>query len=421
MNPIALVLQAALGCAVLTLGLGKLIGHPRLRAAFVRLRLPAWLRLALGAVETVLGAALLISVVQPILAFPAAALVALISTGAVGIHLLRGRQGGWPVPATLLLAALGVAGLQPLGLRIMALPVAKSLPLAAAPEFKVLTAFPPGVWLESLVVAPDGAIFLTANQGLDLMTGDRANAMGKVVRRAPDGSLTTVLALPERSVAGALALDQAGALYLTSLGDVPGVWRIADGQAARLADLPPDAWPNGLSIGPDGQLYVADSRLGRIWRVDPTSGAVSIAVEDDLLRPRPFVALAPGANGVGFRGDEMIVTVSDRAMVLGFRIAGDGSFALPVVLATGIPGDGLAIDAAGTLHVTTHPYDSVVRIAEDGTETLVATGEQGISGASDAAFGTGATDTGTLYVTTDGGAFGGKRDAAGLLVALRLR
>jgi sugar lactone lactonase YvrE len=159
--------------------------------------------------------------------------------------------------------------------------------------------------------------------------------------------------------------------------------------------------------------------LGRIWQVNPATGEVKIAIEDPLLAPRPFVSLAPGANGLGFRGDALIATVSDRALVLRFPREGD-SFGPAETLASGIPGDGFAVDKDGALFITTHPYDTVVRIGPVGQESTVATAVHHVAGASDAAFGPIPGGGVGLFVVTDGGAFAGNTDAEGSLVALDL-
>jgi sugar lactone lactonase YvrE len=364
---------------------------------------------------------MLASLAQPILAFPVAVIMAALAAGAVCLHVLRGTRRGWRVPAGLFVLAVAAGVAQPLALRVIALPSARALPVDRVAGAEVLATFPPGLWLESLAVAPDGTIYLAANMGLDLLTGDRTHAVGQVLRRGPDGVEEVLLTLPQGVAAGGLALDAEGTLYLAALGRVPGITRVVAGQGAPLADLPAGAWPNGMAFGPDDKLYVADSALGRIWRVDPASGAVAVAVDSEHLRARPWIALAPGANGVAFDGGDLIVTVSDRATVLRFARGADGSFAAPEVLMSGVPGDDLAIDQTGVLYVTTHPYDTVVRIATDGSAAIIAGAGQSITGATDAAFGTRPGDTGTLYVTTDGGAFAGNPDAAGRLVALRLR
>ena len=69
------------------------------------------------------------------------------------------------------------------------------------------------------------------------------------------------------------------------LPDRPQVGR--DGGAQP---LPPEAAPNGITLGPDGDVYVADSLLGRVWRVPAGGGDAVVWVENDLLAPRPFLA-----------------------------------------------------------------------------------------------------------------------------------
>jgi sugar lactone lactonase YvrE len=209
---------------------------------------------------------------------------------------------------------------------------------------------------------------------------------------------------------------------MTGQGARLGVWRLgADGQGELFARLPKGAWPNGLTVGPDGQLYVADAAMGVIWRVDPTSGAVSQAVVSDALRARAFIALAPGANGLHFFGRDLYVTVSDAAKVLKFKLAQDGQFGSPSVFADGIPGDDFAIDDEGTLYITTHPFNTIVRVTQAGQRSIVADASHGVTGATDAAFGVLPGDRDTLYVATDGGAFSGDAKARGTLVALQVR
>lgn len=61
--------------------------------------------------------------------------------------------------------------------------------------------------------------------------------------------------------------------YLRSHGNSPAIRKIsAGGQASKLTELPPGAWPNKLEIGPDGMLDSPDSAPGTAWRIDPHSG-----------------------------------------------------------------------------------------------------------------------------------------------------
>lgn len=166
-------------------------------------------------------------------------------------------------------------------------------------------------------------------------------------------------------------------------------------------------------------LYSADSALGLIWRIDPTTGHAEHAVVSPLLRARPLISLAPGANGIHFRGRDMFVTVSDSTSLLRFAMQQDGTFSSPSVVATGIPGDDFAIAPDGSIYITTHPYNTVVRVAQDGSRSIIADARQNIVGSTDAAFGRTPQDSDTLYIVSDGGDFQGGRSARAALIALQ--
>jgi sugar lactone lactonase YvrE len=214
-----------------------------------------------------------------------------------------------------------------------------------------------------------------------------------------------------------IAFDGDGRMFMTGQGSQLGVWRFtADGQGELFAKLPRGSWPNGITVGPDKQLYVADAALGLVWRIDPNTGAAERAIESDALRARRFIALAPGANGLHFFGRDLYVTVSDAAEVLKLTL---GKFGALSVFAAGIPGDDFAIDDQGTLYITTHPFNTIVRVTQSGQRTVIGNATQGIVGATDVAFGVMPGDRDTLYVATDGGAFSGDLKARGTLLALK--
>lgn len=422
MNIITISLQFITGLAFLALGGAKLLGISKVRDNFARLRLPRWLRWTAGVLEVLGGAAMLTSIAQPFLAFFAAVLLAGILLAAVFTHIVRGPREGWPVAAGLLLVVTAIGGLQPLGLRVLALPKADVLPIEPVADATVLKTFPAGMWFESVKVAPDGTIFLSAIEGLDLQTGDKTKVHAQIIALSPDGMERVFHELPKGATAGALAFGPDGVMFMVGDGAACGVWRFTrDGKGELFAKLPEGSWPNGMDLGPDGKLYVSDSVLGLIWRIDPVSGAVEKAIEHDELRRRPFIALAPGANGLHFYGRDLFIAVSDAGKLLKLPLASDGKLGKPKVVATGVPGDDFAIDPQGVLYVTTHPYNTIVRITPDGTRTVIADAKDGVSGATDAAFGVRPGDTRTLYVATDGGAFAGNPQARGTLVALRLK
>ncbi|WP_423141791.1 SMP-30/gluconolactonase/LRE family protein [Parablastomonas sp. CN1-191] len=413
-------LEAAIGLALLVLMYGVMFRRP-------------WIRLVAEPVATSIGARAgiavalglaaffaLAAIFVPFLAFFAATLmVAVTATLGLTVRLAKGRLSLLLVISTLG-AALGMAALQPLGLKVLLLPKADELPYKPVPS-TVIKTYGPGVWFEGVSAGPQGTLYLAANRDLDFTVAKYyRRAQGQVVAREPDGAEHILLTTPRGSTAGVIAIAPDGTLYMTSNGGQPGLWRLTPGgTAAKFARLPRGAWPNGLDFGPDGMLYAADSALGQVWRIDPHTGRSEIALRDRKLAARRLIALAPGANGLHFVGRDMTVTVSDSTEVLRYRLKDDRQFSQPVLIARGVPGDDFAVGPDGSLFITTHPYDTIVRVAPDGHRTTIADHRQQIVGATDATFGRSAHDRSTLYVVTDGGAFTGGPHTRGALVALK--
>ncbi|MEQ7874918.1 hypothetical protein ABDK56_13050 [Sphingomonas sp. ASV193] len=393
------------------ISLRGLLGHLP-KSAIVRFSSAAFV--ALAAVLMLAASAI------PFLAFFAASL----SLAALALLHLVARFAtarlGLPIALALAAGSLAVAGLQPLGLKVLLLPKAAALPIQRAPS-RTVKVYEAGVWFEGIAAGADGTLFLSANRGLDFSDLKYyRRASGEVIARSPDGSERSIFRTPVGATAGVIAVGPDGALFLTSNGDEPGIWRIgANGDARKITRLPKGAWPNGLDFGPDGMLYTPDSNLARVWRINPKTGAAAIALQDRRLAARPFISLAPGANGLHFSGQDMIVTVSDSTEVIRYRLAKDGTFGPAVVIARGIPGDDFAVGHDGSLFITTHPYNTLVRVTPGGERTIIADAEQNIVGATDAVFGRGAGDRETLYVVTDGGAFTGGPSTRGALVAVQ--
>lgn len=355
----------------------------------------------------------------PFVAFFAAciALASSVPLAVNAVHLKTKRA--WALPALMAVGSLGVAIAQPLGLKVLALPKAADLPFNPVSS-KVIKTYDEGLWFEGIGSAEDGTLYLSGNRGLDFSRVDYYHhAHGELIARNPDGSERVVFRTPRGLSAGVPLVTGDNAIYLTSHGDTSYIWHIdAGGKALKLAQFPYGAWPNGLDIGPDGMLYTPDSALGVIWRVDPKSGHVEVALRDHALQARPFVSLAPGANGLHFKGHGLLVTVSDRTTVLTYVMDNQGQFGTASVIASGIPGDDFAVGHDGSLFITTHPYNTLVSVSPVGERTIIGKMEQHIIGATDAVFGKTVRDRNTLYVVTDGGAFTGGPATRGELVAL---
>lgn len=377
-------------------------GRPTLAALF-------WLALVVG----------ILAIINPFVAFFGACLAFILSIPLTLRATRRRLSGVWPLPFAIAMASVAVAIVRPLGLKVIALPKADNLPFVPVPS-RVIKTFDEGLWFEGVAAGTDGTLFLSGNRNLDFSIGDYyRNAHGELIALKSDGSEHILLKLPRGLASGVPVVAPDNSIYLTSHGDTSFIWQIdTSGNASKLAKLPEGAWPNGLDLGPDGMLYSPDSFLGVVWQVNPANGAVEVALRDPALLPRPFIALAPGANGLHFKGRDLIVTVSDRTTTLRYVMDDHSQLGPASTLASGIPGDDFAIGHDGSLFVTTHPYNTMVRVSPLGERTIIGKQEQHIVGATDAVFGRTAMDHNVLYVVTDGGAFNGGRKTRGQLVAL---
>jgi sugar lactone lactonase YvrE len=130
------------------------------------------------------------------------------------------------------------------------------------------------------------------------------------------------------------------------------------------------SFPNGLARDQAGNLYVADSFKGIIFRVD-TRGVVTIWSQDPLLSPHGFV----GVNDLAFdRNQKFLYTDnSDKGQLLRIPLLADGSAGPAQVFATsapigaspGVP-DGIMFDVRGNLYVCTPFLNQVQVISPDG-------------------------------------------------------
>jgi gluconolactonase len=147
----------------------------------------------------------------------------------------------------------------------------------------------------------------------------------------------------------------------------PSIQRWADGRVEDVVADGLDA-PNDCAIGPDGRLWFTDPRgrafdregpPGRVCALDPVDGAVAV-VADGIRYP----------NGLAFAADGRALYVAETgtARILRFALSDGGPSSAPDVLAElpeGRP-DGMALDAAGRLHVAATTADALLVLDADG-------------------------------------------------------
>ena len=147
--------------------------------------------------------------------------------------------------------------------------------------------------------------------------------------------------------------DAAGRLHVV---DIPNgrVLRVGTREWDVVADY--DGWPNGMCLGQDGALVIADYRHG-LLSLDPATGAVAPILETLLSEGfkglNDVVRAADGALYFTDQGQTGLQDSSGRA----YRLGSDGR--IDRLLSNGPSPNGIALNAAGT-----HCYVAMTRSCE---------------------------------------------------------
>jgi sugar lactone lactonase YvrE len=230
-----------------------------------------------------------------------------------------------------------------------------------------------------------------------------------------DHQLITLATIPVPVAQGAATLGVKvgpdGFIYVVTAAFAPNlnaafVWRVSpSGQTTQFADLnQPGAIPNDLVFDVFGNLYVTDSGLGQIWKIDP-QGHATVWFSDPLLLGDPSnpIAGAPlGANGIAFDRFRRHLYVSNtdfgRIVRIGFH-HGQAHGIETVTTSSLLRGaDGIAFDALGILFVAVNASDRIATVGWGGTVSVLVEGSP-LDAPSSLVFGTSRADRHTLFLT----------------------
>lgn len=313
------------------------------------------------------------------------------------------------IPAALVVAAVSLTGV---GISISAAPSEHMATIVALP----LDDRPEGIAFDSA-----GRLFVSNRR---LENGAKISEILEVSRSGAVSVFATLEQSGDPAAEGILGLatDPSGALYAAIVSFDPaihGVWQLAPDRSTRrrLSGSEMMIFPNALTFDVRGNLYATDSIGGAIWRFsDLPSGEEW--VNHALLGPgNPIAPLLPpiGANGIAFvPPNSLFVANTESGAIVRVSIQADGSPGTPTLVVRDFrlaSLDGLAADVHGLLHGVvpgsalfgTHPLVHVDPATGEISQTTV--DPTAFHFPLSLAFGAGAWDPRSVYVTNGGALF----------------
>lgn len=232
---------------------------------------------------------------------------------------------------------------------------------------------------EGLVIARDGTIYYSVSGG--------------VARITPAGSVDEAwLRIASGATIWGLGLDASQTRLFVAYASGDQLLVVTDLDATpSFVPLASVSRPNGVTVGPDGTVYVSEFTNGAVVAVDPATGATTTVTTTTV----------PGADGVAFTEDgRLLVTAYSAGTVVALQLDAAHHETGRATVATSVPSaDGVAVDENGVIYVG--GGSRVFRIGPGGTPD--ATLQMGRAGTANLEWGAGALDCHDLYVATGGG------------------
>jgi len=247
---------------------------------------------------------------------------------------------------------------------------------------------------EDFALAPDGAVDVSFAYADEVASVARSGDT-RILGQLPKTGNCPVIAAP---VSLGIARASDGTVYAvdcTGNADT-GVWRLRAGSApVQLAQLPADSFPHKMVLDDqDGDIYIADSVLGVVWRVPAEGGTPAIWAQGPALQRTSVF----GANGITLHDHAIWVSNTDQGTIVEIPIRADGSAGPIRTVATGLAGqvdDFTVLGQDDTILAALNPASQVVIIKAGSQPQVLLTAADGLSNPTDVA-----VQGDTIYVTS---------------------
>ncbi|CAG8981361.1 hypothetical protein HYALB_00012959 [Hymenoscyphus albidus] len=289
---------------------------------------------------------------------------------------------------------------RPEALALTHLTNALALPASKEAAVRILHQFPSGPIAENIAVRSNGRIIVN-------MVAPAAQ-MYQIDPQKPEKAALVAEFPGSTGVLGIAEIEQDIFFVSSSEGNVT-----EKAITTKITSMPEAVPNNGVTaVAPNSPyVLVADSGLGRVWRVDTRTGEYKSIIEDLLMLPQPGNPFAIGVNGLHILGSTLYFTNTflDGGFVakVGIKISGPNAGVATgkaEIISKNGSNDDFTLDKEGVVYSATSSRNSVERIDLNGTVTTIAGGQNETILESDSAvaFGRGETDKKVLYATTGG-------------------
>jgi hypothetical protein len=286
---------------------------------------------------------------------------------------------------------------------------------AKQPFLSTVHQFPTnGTWIENLAVRTNGHILITRTDVPELWTIDPFTKTASLIHSFSDATALTGITEVYDDTFAIVALNSSLATFSSTPG-TGAIWKVNMKSRKPVISLvqrmPDSIFPNGLTTlnSKAGDILIADSGKGVVFKMNTNTGAYSIALTDpNTMLPASNGPIPIGINGVKLFKGHVYYTSTTRQLFCRVPVSALGEATGPYeVLASGFYQDDFTLSEDGVAYISGNANDEVLKVGLDGTVSVAAGNPESldVAGATSCAFAKGGDNKGILYVAT-GGALG---------------
>jgi hypothetical protein len=275
-------------------------------------------------------------------------------------------------------------------------------------------AFPVNSFIENIAVRRTGQLLLTVhNKGELIQLDPNSDLLPSTVHIFPTGVSGIVEVEDDVFYVSCGTVGEKGswAVYKVEMSSyiadpLPDLQRPA--KISKHIDVADALFLNGSArlSSTSSTILLADSILGAVFSANVHSATVELWLQHKTLAKVTQNPLMPGANGIKMYNGHLYLSNTDAKTFLRAGVTETGEATGDVdVVEEKLSVDDFIFDSEGSAYLTTHVFQSVVKLQSNGIRTRIAGGPEDkiVAGTTAAAFGRTPHDRTILYVSTTGG------------------